>query len=174
MINIVDLSHNILREAKNPKISVDMTCGNGLDTLFLADISNQVYAFDIQETAIKNTNDLLKKYNIENVTVIKESHEMFDKYVKKNIDLVIYNLGYLPKGDKSIKTDASLVLASLKKALDKLNQFGLIVIVIYLHDLTESNQITEFVSSLNSEYDVLKYQVLNKSDCPYIIKIYKN
>ena len=174
MINIVDLSHQILNEFHKPNISVDMTCGNGHDTLFLSKISKYVYAFDIQDIAINHTIDLVKSNNIQNVKIIKESHDLFDKHISENIDLAIYNLGYLPKGDKTISTNATTVLTSLKKALDKLNHFGLVVIVIYLHNLNESKKITDFVSNLDANYDVLKYQVLNKIDCPYIIKIYKN
>lgn len=173
MINIVDLSHEIMKDAKNPDIAVDMTCGNGFDTLFLSRIANKVYAFDIQDLAIENTSKLLQKHQINNVKIIKNSHDLFDIYVKENIDLAIYNLGYLPQGNKDIKTEASTVIASLMKAVSKLNVNGFIVIVIYLHDITESNQITEFVSRLDSTFDVLKIQVLNKKDCPYIIKIKK-
>jgi methylase of polypeptide subunit release factors len=171
MINIVELSHEILKKHQNPIISVDMTCGNGFDTLFLASFSNKVYAFDIQDKAINNTKELLKEHNISNVTVIKESHEFFDIFVREKIDLVIYNLGYLPNGDKSIKTDALSVVKSLKKAIDSLNCFGIIAVVIYLHDLEENNQVQELVKSLDSRFDVMEHRVLNKKNSPYIIEI---
>ncbi|XFA99691.1 class I SAM-dependent methyltransferase [Candidatus Izemoplasma sp. B36] len=173
MINIVDLSHEILKEFKNPNIAVDMTCGNGFDTLFLSNIANEVYAFDIQDLAIENTSELLKNHHANNVNIIKGSHDLFDKYVKENIDLAIYNLGYLPKGNKAIRTEANIVISSLKKAINKLNENGIIVLVIYLHDMLESNQISDFASRLDSKFDVMRIQVLNKKDSPYIIKINK-
>ena len=173
MINVVDLSHEILREFKNPKIAIDMTCGNGFDTLFLSKIANKVYAFDIQDLAIENTSKLLESHHVDNVEIILESHDLFDEYVLEKIDLAIYNLGYLPKGSKDIKTEAEIVIKSLKKAINKLNINGLVVLVIYLHDMQESNMIADYVNTLDSCYDVLKIQVLNKKDCPYIIKIKK-
>ncbi len=173
MINIVDLSHRILSEVKNPIVAVDMTCGNGYDTLYLAQIAQKVYAFDIQDEAIKNTLKLLEENQIKNVEVIKESHDLFDIFLEDGIDLAIYNLGYLPSGNKDIKTNALIVLNSLEKALARLNTNGIIVLVIYLHDLEESRKITDFVANLGNNYDVMKYEVLNKSNSPYIIRVNK-
>jgi len=173
LINIAELSHNILNEFKNPNIAIDMTCGNGLDTLFLSSIAKSVFAFDIQDEAINNTKKLLDLNRIKNARVIKESHDLYDIYVSDKIDLVIYNLGYLPSGNKLIKTESRIVINSLKKILYQLNDFGIIVIVIYLHNLDESNQIQELTKKLGKEFDVMKYEVLNKNNSPYIIKIQK-
>ena len=173
MINIVDLSHQILTEFNNPKVAIDMTCGNGYDTIYLSKIADKVYAFDIQTEAIKNTTKLLDENKVQNVTVIKESHDLFDIFVSENIDLVIYNLGYLPSGNKDIKTEALIVINSLEKVLYQLNTNGIVVIVIYLHNTEESNKIENYINKLSSNFDVMKYQVLNKSDCPYILRINK-
>jgi len=174
MINITDLSHKLLSEVNAPTIAVDMTCGNGLDTLFMANQAKYVFAFDIQDLAIDETNNLLNKNGINNVKVIKASHELFDTFINQKIDQVIYNLGYLPKGDKSIRTTAKTVMISLRKAVDLLSDSGIIVIVVYLHDLIESKAITKYVSKLSKEFDVMKYEILNKTNSPYIIKIRKN
>ncbi len=173
MINVVNLSHQILSSVKNPSIAIDMTCGNGYDSLFLAKIAKFVYAFDIQDEAITNTKKLLNENDIENVKVIKESHDLFDIFISENIDMAIYNLGYLPSGRKDIKTNALIVLNSLRKVLEKLNPQGIVVIVVYLHDIEESVKISEFVSSLGHEYDVVKHEVMNKSLSPYLIEIRK-
>lgn len=173
MINIVDLSHRILSEFKEPKVAIDMTCGNGYDTLFLSKIAEKVYAFDIQDEAIKNTLKLLEENHVENVEVIKESHDLFDIFVENGFDLAIYNLGYLPSGNKDIKTNALIVLNSLEKALERLHHNGIIVLVIYLHDLEESKRISNFVQKLDKQFDVMKYEVMNKQGSPYIIKIIK-
>ena len=173
LINISKLSHELLKENKEANIAIDMTCGNGNDTLFLSTIAKQVYAFDIQDKAISNTLDLMKKNNIPNVNVIKESHDLFDIYISEKIDLAIYNLGYLPNGDKSIKTKTKTVINSLKKVLTQLNDLAIVVIVIYLHDLEESKTIKEFTMNLADSFDVLQYKILNKHNSPYIIKIQK-
>lgn len=171
MINISKYSHDLLGKIKNANISIDMTCGNGYDTLYLASISKSVFAFDIQDLAIENTKKLLKDKNVNNVKVIKESHDLYDIYINDPIDLAIYNLGYLPKGNKEIKTESNVVVNSLKKLIKQLNINGMIVIVIYLHTRDESIKIEELVSHLDSCYDVIKHQVLNKENCPYIIEI---
>ena len=51
---------NMVKKICNENITkndyvVDMTIGNGNDTLFLANISKKVFGFDIQDIAIKNT-----------------------------------------------------------------------------------------------------------------------
>ncbi len=46
MDKVLRFSHRLLEEVlTNTDISVDMTCGAGNDTLFLAKISKKVYAF---------------------------------------------------------------------------------------------------------------------------------
>ncbi|MBI9008749.1 MAG: class I SAM-dependent methyltransferase [Tenericutes bacterium] len=160
-------------ESIDPKVAIDMTCGNGRDTLFLSNIAKKIYAFDIQEQAIKTTFELLQENNVTNVQLIQDSHDKIDHYVSELVDLAIYNLGYLPNGDKSIKTNADIVLQSLEKLLAQLNHLAIVVLVIYLHDLEESNKIQDFTKKLDKNYDVLEYKVLNKKNSPYIIKITK-
>ena len=171
MINISELSHKLLAKVSSPNIAIDMTCGNGLDTLFLATIAKQVYAFDIQDQAIRNTKQRLEEHHISNVTICKESHDLFDIYVNQPFDIAIYNLGYLPGGDKQIKTKAHTVLHSLQKAVTLLKERGKIVLVIYSHNQEESDVIEAFVSTLNHDFDVMKHHILNKVNSPYIIEI---
>ncbi len=171
MIHIADFAHQILAQCKHPKIAIDMTAGNGYDTLFLSQIAQSVFAFDIQDLAIERTRQLLQVHQVQNVKVIKESHDLFDIYVNQEVDLVIYNLGYLPHSDKQTKTKANIVLQSLQKVLDFLRVGGIIAIVVYLHDREEDTRIGDYVSTLSSDFDVMKYSVLNKKDSPYIISI---
>ena len=173
MIKITDYAHQLLAKHPHPIIAVDMTCGRGFDTIFLANIAKKVYAFDIQHIAIEETKKAIHLKELKHVTLIEASHEQFDAYVSKPIDLMIFNLGYLPGGDHSITTDALTVLNALKKALNQLNDLGIIVIVIYLHTLEESLQIEAYLKSLDAGFDVLKHQVLNKENCPYILEVKK-
>ncbi len=150
-----------------------MTCGLGRDTQFLADIAEKVYAFDIQVSAIDAAKALLNPQQLEKVTFIHQSHHRFDDYVEEAVDIAIYNLGYRPGGPKDIKTDKDIVLQSLKKLLVRLSPNGLVVLVIYLHEPDEGEAIDAFVSTLDATFDVLRYQVLNRSKSPYIISIHK-
>ena len=65
MDKVLAFSKKLLKEVidKN-SIVVDATAGNGNDTLFLAKTpAKKVFAFDVQNKAITNTNDLLEKNN---------------------------------------------------------------------------------------------------------------
>ena len=101
------------RAYADPKgTAVDCTCGRGKDTLWLARHCGRVYSFDIQEEALKSTEELLDANEIDcrersdsqKVILIKDSHKNIKKYVKDRPCLILFNLGYLPGGDKQITT----------------------------------------------------------------------
>ena len=175
---ITDFAHKKINElvTKND-IVVDMTSGNGNDTLFLSKIAKHVYSFDIQEDAIKETTKLLDKNAITNVTLIHDGHQNIDKYVFDKIKCAVYNLGYLPGTDKSVTTLATTTIESISKTLDYLALEGFVSITVYTghkEGYNESIQITEFVSSLPSKkYNVILYSTLNKKAPPYNIFIEK-
>ncbi|WP_314720650.1 class I SAM-dependent methyltransferase [Parvimonas micra] len=160
------------------KVAVDMTVGNGFDSKNILEIlqPEKLYCFDIQQEALDNSKILLAKYL--NCELILENHKNFDKYVKENIDFAIYNLGYLPKGDKYITTNAEDVEESLKKLLEKLNFKGVIFITFYIGHSAgqiESLEISRFLQNLNQkEYTILKFTFENqKNNPPYVVMIQK-
>ena len=69
---------------------VDMTMGNGFDTLLLAQISKHVYSFDINKQAIINTQEKVKDYD--NVSLILDNHINIDKYINHKVKLFLFNL----------------------------------------------------------------------------------
>ena len=74
--SILNMVKKICNENVNKSdIVVDMTVGNGNDTLFLSGISKMVYGFDIQDEAINNTKRLLTQENVNNYKLFKESHD---------------------------------------------------------------------------------------------------
>ena len=165
----------VKKDNENINISCDMTCGRGNDTLFLAEVSNKVYAFDIQKEAIESTKALTKDFD--NVILINDSHENILKYINEEVDIFMYNLGYLPKGDHLITTNYKSTINSLKDALKILKRNGLITIIIYpghSEGYTESIEITNYLKTLNQkEYEVLKYEFINQINMPpyaYIIQ----
>lgn len=79
---ITEFIHFLIKGSYSNKTNlnfIDLTCGNGYDTLFLsnlAGISGCVKAFDIQEEAIERTKKLLKeKSNYNNYEVIRDKCE---------------------------------------------------------------------------------------------------
>ena len=83
--------------------TVDMTMGNGFDTLFLANISKYVYSFDINKQALENTYKKVK--DKDNVKLILDNHNNIDKYLDHKIKLFLFNLGYLPNSDQTTITN---------------------------------------------------------------------
>lgn len=157
-------------------IAVDATCGNGFDTLFLANLAKQVYAFDIQEEALNSTKEKLKDFD--NVFFFKTSHENIKEYVREEIKVCMFNLGFLPKGDKSITTKANSTVIALKQTLDLLKKEGIITMVCYEghpEGKKESRAIQKFLKTLNQkEFQVLKYEFINQTNCPpYLLVVEK-
>lgn len=127
-------SNEILHEKldnlnKEIKVSIDMTAGRGHDTLKLAQISEKVYTFDIQEEAIESTKELTKDFN--NIQYILDSHLNVDKYVKPYVDVVMINCGYLPGGNKKIITNKDNTVMALSKVHRLLKKNSVLMITVY-------------------------------------------
>lgn len=140
----------------NDGVAVDATAGNGNDTAFLARHMEQgkVYAFDIQQQALDNTATLLKQQELlERVELILAGHEKIDQFVKKPVDAVMFNLGYLPGSDHSVITRPQNTVIALKKAIDLIRVGGRISLVVYTgHNggLEELHAVEELLRELDS------------------------
>lgn len=111
-------------------LAIDATCGNGHDTLFLADLCS-VVALDIQEAALQNTRALLEQHNKQAVLHLA-SHAKIDQIpLPSPPKLIVYNLGYLPRGDKTITTTLESTLESVNKGLSLLAPGGALSITCY-------------------------------------------
>ena len=111
-------------------VAVDATCGRGNDTLWLAKRCRKVYAFDIQEEAVESTRILLETAG-ETAEIICASHKEMRNYVSESPDIIVYNLGYLPGGDKNITTDAEETLMALGHSLEILAVNGVLSVTMY-------------------------------------------
>lgn len=157
-------------------ITIDATIGNGNDTLFLANISKFVYGFDIQKEAHINTNKLLIENNIKNYKLIFDSHENILNY-QKDFKCVVFNLGYLPRSDKSITTTKDSTINTLKTLTNHLKKGQFLIITCYpAHEegKSESKAVIDFVSILDNSFSVLQYGFINsKGRPPFVILIEK-
>ena len=123
--------HKYIRSLiKKTDTVVDMTAGNGNDTLFLSELAGEVLAFDISPEAIRRSKEKLK--DADNVQFINDNHIHLDRYLKKKIRLFLFNLGYLPNSDETRITKAKETLIAFKKAYDFLEDRGYIVITFYI------------------------------------------
>ena len=163
---------------------VDATAGNGHDTAFLAECVGDggcVISIDLQPTAIDATRTHCENLGlIDRVNLVQDSHEnITDILLRQNVEsvsAVVFNLGYLPGGDKSIVTHPDSTLSALEQSLKYLRLHGLLHIVCYPghpEGAIESHAVTAWASSLDeTQFLVVNYQSLNQSKRPpFIIAI---
>lgn len=178
-------SHQLLKEIIQPNDHlIDATVGNGHDTLFLAQLvkgSGHVYGFDVQERAIHHTQEkLLAEHLDKRVTLFQQGHETLGTALPSEVQIkgAIFNLGYLPKSDKTIITQAETTLTAVQAILERLLPTGRIILVVYYGHPGgehEKQAVLNFVQKLpQADYNVLNYQFVNqKNSPPFLLVIEK-
>lgn len=177
------------------KAVVDATCGNGHDTVALAKAvfpdygdgiaaseNNQecpttprLVAFDIQQRAIDATASLLteagfgSQLNAGSIRLIRDSHENMEDYVNEAC-LIMFNLGYLPGGDKEITTCTETTMKAIQRASGLLIKGGLLSVTMYSghrEGAKEKAELLAFAKGLDSKmYHVAYVNMLNQPNCP--------
>ncbi|NLZ49979.1 MAG: rRNA methylase [Clostridiales bacterium] len=165
--DVSNIAHSVIKNhCVNFDTALDATLGNGYDTDFLSSLFNTVYAFDIQEQCVLNYKNKANK----NVTLINDSHENLDKYINKGLDCAIYNLGFLPGGNKEITTNYESTLKSIEKTLLLLNPQGILTIAIYPGHPAgklEKEYLIDYCRKLpKNEFAVLYSQFINRQNNP--------
>ena len=139
-VSLVKEVHRRLARAIGPgDLCLDATAGNGLDTLFLArqvGDNGSVHAMDVQDDALCITASLLEEHGLKDrVTTHLACHSKIEtvlpRTAKGQIRAITFNLGYLPKGDKSITTEPATTLAALRSAYDWLVGTGVLSVLCY-------------------------------------------
>lgn len=183
MLNLRETEKSFLAPHVNEGgIAVDFTMGNGNDTLWFSEkvgAGGHVYAFDIQPDAVARTKARMEaEAPYENYTLICDSHHRAAEYIKTPICAGIFNLGFLPGGDKCITTLRETTLPAVKTALSLLAPKGALLIVVYPgHEegRLEGELLQEMLSSLpQKEYSVSLLKLINAPDCPFFYLIEKN
>jgi predicted methyltransferase len=142
-------------------IAIDATVGNGYDTLFLAHAvgpAGQVIGFDVQKAALKNASELLRFAGmIDRVRLVLGSHSEIDDYLRNGrpVQAAMFNLGYLPRSDRSIMTRAATTLAALNGLLRHLAGGGRITILSYRGHSAGPEEYEEVKRYLDSMRDSL-------------------
>ena len=154
--------------ADKSKTAVDATCGNGHDTIWLAERFGKVYAFDIQQSAAEAAGLLADSSGFDNVTVINDGHEKMAEYVTEKVGLVMFNLGYLPGGDKNVVTETATTLEAIESALSLLEKDGLVCITMYPghpQGAAERKAVLEMAASLDKgKYHCVRTDMINQPD----------
>lgn len=162
---------------KNGGRAVDATCGNGHDTVFLAEHVGPhglVQAFDIQPQAILATRQRLTEAGLlERVQLIEASHANIESYCHENLQAVMFNLGYLPGGNHAVVTQPESTLTALRFAAEKLNSGGIITVVAYTgHEggMDEFKAVRHFAAALPQQrFTVLEYSFINQVNHPPLL-----
>lgn len=181
----VEYSHWILdQQIEKGDLVVDATVGNGHDTLYLAELvgdEGRVVGFDIQKSAIEETKKRLNDSEIKiEIELVHEGHEKISNYIDTKVERpkgILFNLGYLPGGDKEIITKAKTTIKALKEGLNLLKIDGIIVLVIYpghAGGKKEKKAILDYAASLDQKkFNVLHYYYLNQANKPPEVMVIK-
>jgi SAM-dependent methyltransferase len=132
----VPLSHLFLQSiVRDGHTAVDATCGNGHDTLLLArlvGVHGHVWGFDIQQQAVAETGRRLSEAELSNrVTLLPIGHEELARHVTGPVQVVLFNLGYRPGGDRSIITRPVTTGSALDQSLNLLAAGGIVMATVY-------------------------------------------
>lgn len=168
----------LLSKLKTAKVAVDATCGNGYDTLFLAQntpLEAEILAFDIQESAIKATERLLLQEDLlYKVKLHHESHANIQHYLNgAGIDAAMFNLGYLPGDDHNIVTKTTSTMLAVKAVMEALNAGGVLSIAAYpghQEGAREENELHTFLAALPyKSFNIIRLEMLNHINNPPVL-----
>lgn len=166
--SLLQQAHTILeKHLHNGDIAIDATAGNGHDSLFLTKQiapAGLVYCFDIQTAAINAMQNRLIAADLINCTqLIQDSHAQMSSHIAPEhhgkIKAIMFNLGYLPHGDKTIITETNSTLLALNSAVKLLGLDGIITILAYPGHHggdSETAHVANWCNQLNPEKFSLK------------------
>jgi len=175
-----ELAHTLLRDAiREGDTVVDATCGNGHDTVFLAQCvgpAGRVIAYDIQPSAIASAQAAVEAAGLGGrVTFHLKSHRLMgDDLPPASAAAIMFNLGYLPGEDHAITTETIETLKALEAARNTLAPGGLLSVVCYPgHEQggDEAPKVEAWLSSLTHfHWRIAKYQMLGtQKPAPFLL-----
>ena len=125
-----------------------------------------VHAFDVQAQAVENTRKRLKDAGVsERAHLHLSGHEHMAEYVEAPVQAIMFNLGWLPGGNKEITTRWETTRIAVTTALKLLDIDGICIICVYPgHEEGdfERTQLTQLLSSLRpQDFNVLHHRFIN-------------
>ncbi|ANM31717.1 hypothetical protein ABI59_22410 [Acidobacteria bacterium Mor1] len=136
---LTEQAHAEVRRVLKPgDMAIDATAGNGYDTVFLAKCvteTGKVYAVDLQAAAVRAVEKRVFEESLPQVQVIQGNHGEIDALLPAGlagrVGAVMFNLGYLPGGDKSVVTAPESTVTALDAAWKLLRPGGLLSVLAY-------------------------------------------
>lgn len=185
----IDLAHSYWEKIlTSGDLAIDATCGNGHDTLMLSKLAlsthsqGKVFAIDTQIEAIQNTEERLKTSIdpklLDKVFFYHQCHSSFPQNILKgSVKLIVYNLGYLPRGNKEITTKTNTTLESLNNALHLIAPSGALSITCYpghAEGKIEEDAVINFCKNLPPDvWSACHHRWVNRKDAPSLVIIQK-
>lgn len=185
----LDIAHQYWKKLLVPgDIVIDATCGNGHDTLFLATLAltedrGSLYAIDIQKEALEKVKTRLQGHippsYFSRIHFIPGCHSTFPTNIlPASVKLIVYNLGYLPGGNKALTTQSGTTLESIQNAMRLLAPQGVISIMCYpghTEGKIEESKILEALAFLDRwEWNCCHHRWINKENAPSLLLIQKS
>lgn len=164
------LAADCLRQVVRPgDLVIDATMGNGHDTAMLAELvglQGRVIAFDVQAEAVASTRRLLEAQGlIDRCELHCLGHEHIGDVVAEPVRAAVFNLGWLPGGNKAVTTHWETTRQAVKACLRLLMPGGVATICAYPGHAAgdeERHQLTALLSALRPQaYNVLHQRFLN-------------
>jgi predicted methyltransferase len=136
-MKLTALAHQRWVELLKPgAVAIDATVGNGHDTAALRTLvgpTGCVHGFDTQTVALERTRLLLG--DSPNITLHRASHADLLKHLPAEhvgrVQLVVFNLGYLPSGDQQHTTQPDSTRAALQASATALAHSGWLSVLAY-------------------------------------------
>ena len=182
----LELAHTYWKGHLRPGDSaIDATCGNGHDLAILANIlledpSSFLIGLDLQAAALEKSSLLLQKElskpSFQKVLLHRLCHSKIKEIPLPHPPrLIVYNLGYLPGGDKSVTTQTETTLSSLNAAISILANDGALSIMCYPghpEGEREEKAILAWAQALDPKrWQVSHHRWLNRPASPSLIWI---
>ncbi len=178
------IAHQYWKNLINAGRIIDATAGNGHDSIFLLNLLDRgkLSIFDIQKKALENTKRRIEENlpdKLDLCDFYHKSHDCLDQlFEPESIDLIVYNLGYLPGANKNLTTQTSSTIASIKQALKLIKPTKGISITCYPGHIEGQKELYT-IYQLLEELDPKKFQVcyhtwINREKAPTLFWIIKN
>ena len=162
-------------------LAVDATVGNGYDALFLAHRvgpKGKVLGFEVQKAALAGAREILKFVgSIDRVSLIHDSHTRLADYLPAGASIAgaMFNLGYLPRGNRQIITQPETTVRALRSALEHLAEQGRVTLLAYRgHEggVPEYQEVRQFLEELPEDQWVVQ-ELASTSDSPTAPRLFR-
>lgn len=101
------------------------------------------------------------------------SHDILLEQVEGQPDIILFNLGYLPKGDHSLHTKKEITIKAIQIGLHKIAKNGIIIVAAYPGTEAgrkESEAVQDMLGSLpQQQFHVSRWQPLNEVNEPPVL-----